>query len=822
MLTKIMTAHRGILMTSTASFVAMLATTAFPESSVNAQDVMLFEEIVVTAQKREETLQEVPVAVSVVSGTALKDNFVDSIDLLASLAPSLTFSTSNSDKNASVRIRGIGTNTFSSTVEPSVSFVVDGVSLARQGQGFQDLIDIERVEVLRGPQSTLFGKNASAGVINVVTKKPSKEFTFDGELQYAELDDIQVKTSVSGPLSEKVAGRLSGFYKRRDGHTDNLSTGRSINGYENWGLRGKLLIEPSENLELLLIGEYRENKAECCQWTSRNFGDDINDVSYALSGPGIAYLSSIGSVVPGETNAQAFTSGDLFNDSKQWGVSLEANWDIGEYTLTSITAVKNWDFDNNTDIDGTSNALPITSTPSFDIGIGIPVSFVPQDNTFPVLDINGHQSTVTQYSQEVRLQSPIGEKFDYVVGLYGFYFDFDDSFDRRYGFVFPFEVAPGLYFGTPLFLSGTQSSRVNNRNIAAFGQANYHINDKLDLILGGRLLYERLEYDEFIDQQSVLVEGDTNLYASAPPLDTRNDPASTSDTATTVKAGLSYEVNDTLNTYFTYTSGYKGRASQTFSTLDFDPVTNLPVTNVVVNNVDPETSDAYELGFKYLSENKRFQVNLALFLTKYQGLQFQIFDPSTNTVLLANAGQAETKGIEADFIARPIDNLTLSGSFAYIKATVDELLGETCYPGQKISEGCDVNGGGDFGTQDLFGADLPNSPDLKFNIAARYDREVSSSGMRGFAQVSYNWQDDTQFVLGGSEDTVQESYGIMNASVGLTSADGKYTFTLYAKNLLDKQYATTLFYDFLVPGLINHYVPREAERYFGASLRVSF
>ncbi|WP_417450167.1 TonB-dependent receptor [Kordiimonas sp.] len=790
----------------------------------NASNQVQFEEIIVTAQKREETLQEVPIAVSVLSGNALRDNFVDSIDTLTTLAPSLTFSTSNSDKNASVRIRGVGSFTFANTVEPSVSFVVDGVSLARQGQGFQDLIDIERVEVLRGPQSTLFGKNASAGVINVVTKKPSKDFEYDGEVQYAELDDVQVKASVSGPLSEKVGGRLSGFYKTRDGHIENLSTGRSGNGYENWGIRGKLLVEPSGALELQLIGEYRENKAECCQWTARGFGEDRDDVSYALNNSGQAFLASIGDVVPSPTNKEAFTNGDLFNNSRQWGVSLEANWDVGEYTLTSISAVKSWDFDNSTDIDGTSNALPISATPVRDIGIGIPVSLgVPHENTLPVLDINGHQSKVTQYSQELRLQSPIGEKFDYVAGLYGFYFDLDDAFDRRYAYVYPYQVAPGVFYGTPVFLSGTKYSTVNTRNVAAFGQANYHINDKLDLIIGGRVLYERLEYDVFVDQQDVLVEGDTNIYASAPALDIRNNPVSTSDTAATIKAGFAYEIDDTLNSYFTYTTGYKGKASESYSVIETDPQTNQPVTNTYINEVEPETSDAYELGLKYLSDDKRFQMNLALFLTKYKGLQFQIFDPSTNTARLANAGRAETKGVEADFIFRPqVEGLTLSGSFAYVKAKVSELLGQTCYPGQKATEGCDINGGGDFGTQDLFDVDLPNSPDLKFNVSARYEREISASGAMGFAQVTYNWQDETQFQLGGTDDTIEDSYGIMNASVGVASADGRYTLTLFAKNLIDKQYSTALFYDFLVPGLVDQYVPREAERYFGASLRVSF
>ena len=481
----------GVGQRSMVSAVAIFAAATAAQTPVFAQDSIEFEEIIVTAQKREQTLQEVPLAVSVLSGNALRDNFIDSIDALTTLAPSLTFTKGSSDANASVRIRGIGTFTFSRTVEPSVSFVIDGVSLARQGQGFQDLIDIERIEVLRGPQSTLFGKNASAGVINVVTKKPSDEFEFDAEVRYAELNEVNVKASVSGPLTEKIKGRFSSFYKKRDGHIEDTFDGRDLNGYENWGVRGKLLIEASDNLELQIIGEYRENTAACCVWQARGFTDDANDVSFAESNNGISYLASNGGIVPSNSNNQSYVGGEIANDSDQWGVSLEANWDIGEYTLTSITAVKSWNFDNNIDVDGTANTIAITN--------------VANTTGLPVLDINGSEMAIKQYSQEIRLQSPIGEKFDYVVGLYGFKFDLDNRFDRRYGFIFPFQVFPGFIVDLPLFASGSAYTAVRTRNIAAFGQANYHINEKLDFIFGGRVLNERLEYSEFSDLNSAFI-----------------------------------------------------------------------------------------------------------------------------------------------------------------------------------------------------------------------------------------------------------------------------------------------------------------------------
>ena len=178
-------------------------------TGAHAQEVQSFadDQIVVTAQKREQNLQDVPIAITAVSGEQLLNAGVDSVAALSELIPSVTFTQSTGDINSSVNIRGVGTSVFSSAVEPSVSFVVDGVVLARQGQAFQDLIDIERVEVLRGPQSTLFGKNASAGVVNVITQAPSEEFEFVGEALYAELDEVQLRATASGRVSDTVISK---------------------------------------------------------------------------------------------------------------------------------------------------------------------------------------------------------------------------------------------------------------------------------------------------------------------------------------------------------------------------------------------------------------------------------------------------------------------------------------------------------------------------------------------------------------------------------------------------------------------------------------
>lgn len=231
-----------------------------PAGQDNAQDAGQVDgEIVVTAEKRSRRLQDVPLAVTALSGDALVSAQVNSAGGLAALVPSLTYTQNTSPLNNNVRVRGIGTVLFSAGIESSVSFVTDGVVMARQGQGFNDLIDVERVEVLRGPQGVLFGKNATAGVINVVTKAPSERFEGSADLTIAELGEYRLRGTVSGPLAEGIRGRLTGFYTKDNGWATNEVTGRRVFGTEDFGLRGKLAFDVSDNFELLLIGEDRKS-----------------------------------------------------------------------------------------------------------------------------------------------------------------------------------------------------------------------------------------------------------------------------------------------------------------------------------------------------------------------------------------------------------------------------------------------------------------------------------------------------------------------------------------------------------------------------------
>jgi len=591
-------------------------------------------DIVVTAQRREERLIDVPIAVTALSGDTLANNQVRGIDTLQQLVPSLTFTQSTNDLNNNVRIRGVGTALFNVGLESSVSFVVDGVVLSRQGQGFQDLIDIERIEVLRGPQGVLFGKNATAGVINVVTKRPSDSLTFEGEAVIAEQDEYRLRGSVSGPLGTRAGFRLTGFWNDVGGHIRNIATGRDYNGGESYGVRGKLEFEPSDTLNLLLIGDYRKSKADCCQFQARSFA---NPVALSLLAP----------IVPSRTNTRVQNDAATFNNTEQWGASLEANLQVGDHTLTSISAYRTWDFANNIDVDGLNNPKPLFLLPLVATGIG-------------QFNVNGGTTDIKQLSQELRISSPTGGFLEYVAGLFYYDLDLDRGFNRRVFFCLPGgangPAVPGQPCAVPQPRSTFHDANTKTKNYAAFGQLTANITDALSLIGGFRVQKEKVSY-------SGNRPGTGILGGDLPLLGPSVGANSVSDTDLSLKGGVQYAFARNAQAYFTYTQGYKGRGYDVEVTANF--ATQQPVR--------PETVDAYELGFKGATADGRLSVNVALFHQKYDDLQVQATTQvnGLNQFVQTNAGSSTSKGVEVEFTARPTDRFTLSGGLTFLDADIN-------------------------------------------------------------------------------------------------------------------------------------------------------
>ncbi|WP_299329487.1 TonB-dependent receptor [Parasphingopyxis sp.] len=754
--------------------------------------------IIVTAQRREQQLQDVPISVSAYSGSDLLDRQVGDLTNLTQIAPSVTFTQSTNALNSSVQIRGVGTSVFSSAVEPSVSFVVDGVVLSRQGQAFTDLIDIERIEVLRGPQSTLFGKNASAGVVNVVTQRPSNDFELQADFTIAEMDEYRARASVSGPITDTIGARLTGFYTDVGGHIDNQFDNREFNGSERWGLRGKLEFDITPTVNLLLIGDYRESDDACCMWQAREF----NNPAFFVANPNIT---------PSPTNREVNINAPLFNRTESWGVSAEANIDIGEHVLTSVTAYREWDFRNAIDVDG---------TPS----LGVP--------GITGFDINNGETNIEQFTQEIRLTSPSGGVVEYILGAFYFDLNLDRLFTRKLCLAglsaeacpqISVPPAPGFPPILPLSQSGFFNGDVENRNYAAFADVTVNIADNFRVIGGIRVLREELDVG-LVRPLEPLFPGDAVLNAQIAPAnifvdedgDGNLDPivqnGSIRDTAVTGRAVVQYDFSPDANIYASYSRGYKGPTADVAFDPDF-----VPGDRSIFPTVAPETSNAYEVGFRSQALDGAFTFNVSAFLADYNNFQSQSFDAAAATFVLSNVGRVRTKGVEIEFSAQPSDRFNFSGGISYTDAEVRSFPNGQCFTPAALDPDC-VNG-----VKDLAGARLPNSPTWRAILNARYDQPLSDS-LTGFLQAGMRWQSDTQFSITQNPNTIQDGYAIVDASVGLTADDGRYTVTLFVRNLFDTNYTNFIFQDPVLTGQINlnQYAPRDADRYFGGSVRVRF
>jgi iron complex outermembrane receptor protein len=712
--------------------------------------------IVVTATRREATLQDVPVAVTVMSGERLDQAGVSATDALVDVAPSLTYTKGANELNSSFSIRGVGTTVFSVAAEPSVSVVVDDVVFARAGMGFQDLVDIERVEVLRGPQSTLFGMNASAGVVSVTTKAPSRVLSGDFDTLVTEDGEFQQRGTISGPLGDNAGARLSAFYNQFDGSSLNFHDGERLNDYENWGVRGKLAIDPTAALSLTVIGDYRKGNSTPIA-TIREFAIPARS---ALIAP----------AVPGDENTDVNVDGDTFNRTEQWGFSGKAEYAFdSDYTLTSVTAYRNWWFHNNVDVDGTPNP--------------------PMPGLF-TWNINEGTVDLSQFSQEVRLASPQWDRFDFLVGAFFLDLDLARMFQRRW--VFP---AGGQ--------SGRSDANVGTQNVAAFASANFRPTDALTVFGGLRLLRHKITWDFLRDPANVLVPGDTPQ--SGIPGTFADFEGKLVDTALIGNIGARYEIGDLGNVYASYSRGYKGGAAD----VEFGAENNAPVL--------PEESDAFEAGLKMSTPDRVLSANLAVFYTKFRNYQAQSRGESDLApFILRNAGEVSTRGVEAEFFLKPTGLLDMSLGVAWIDAKIDEFPGGPCYFQQTAAQGC-VSG-----AQDLSGATLPNSPEWKITASARQKIPLESLPFDAFVQANGSYQSEVQYALSQDPRTVQEGYALFNAAIGIEDKDGHYTFQIFGRNLTDQFYPGELFPSPSQGGRVTMQIARGSQRYFGVQGSVSF
>ncbi|MDP5031130.1 MAG: TonB-dependent receptor [Paraglaciecola sp.] len=768
------------------SYVAI--STAALAQEAPKEDQGLLEKITVTAQKRVENLNEVPVAVSVLREDQINAAFAANIEGLQALVPSVSFRKGNTNRNSAITIRGIGTISFSVAAEPSVSTVVDGVVLGRSGQAFIDLYDLERIEVLRGPQGTLFGKNASAGVVNISTKKPTAGFEGNAELSLYQDNEYRLKASVSGELNDNAFGSVTVLKSQFDGYIKNVHNNEMTNGYDKEGVRAMLNYEAAGDTNMLFIFENMKSNDNCCA-----------DLELTPSGrhPGSEAL-------PNSTG-----SGDFDFDQRKidhdfetrtidetTGFSLQIDKPIGSHEFTSITAYRSWDNTELREGDFTS------------IGGTQPIP----TGTFLLHD-TGIQNW-KQTSQEFRFASPTGNDLEYQVGFFWWKQQSERNFTRDASCSGNLTTTIQNYLSTQLgqdaptaeqadqfiadnllscnrndIVSATAFMNTEFNNWALFADGKYHINEDFRLLFGMRYTDDEVSFEHNRYNNDEYGRGGIGVRDFATNFDGKTD-----ETNVSVKVGAQFDINKDSMVYATYSQGYKGPAFNVF--YNMNPTDTLPIGK--------ESSDAYELGYKFASRDLIF--NAAIFRTEIDGFQAnnsELLDGVTIT-RLTNAGSVITQGIEADVLWQVSESFTLSGGFASVDAEVDEFL---CPVGSATCDG-------------RSGADLPFSPDLKYSVVGEYTWELAD--MNVILNSSYVYTDE---IFAGAPGATAQSnpeallpdYGILNASLAFSFDDDAYRVTLIGKNLTDESFITTYSGDGF-----RYQIPRDADRYFGVQFKARF
>ena len=727
-----------------------------------AQAPAQLEEIVVTANKRAESIQNVPASVLAVPADTLERVNVRTFDDLVTVIPSVTISKTTQPANNSINIRGIGTYAYSIATQPSTVVVVDEIPQAFQAEAFTSLMDVQQVEVLRGPQSTLFGKSASAGVINITTKAPTDRFSAQVDAQGTSDDQEVVQASVSGPLSDTFKYRISAGYDDYKGNLHNLTTGAWLDGQEDQTLRGKFEWQPNGEWTVTLLPYMIDTVASCCA-----------AAPYFVS-PGVTFSKSnlpvsqiLQGITPSPTNTWLRNDVNAKGDAYDIGSGFKILRDFENgMSLASISSYDHYTLHDTQDTDGTSYNYALLQAGAPPGGSG-----------------NGGYFSVNGVTEELRLTSPSTGPVTYVTGGYFSNSDSKAYFVRGSNDLGTYNGASSL----PTSNSSTYAQYTDHAAIkteALYGQVTGNLTDKLSVVGGLRLHHEQVQY-EFWDQVHNIYYGSPDCSTKSPTL-----PISTcnSDTVVTDKAAIEYHFTPDLMVFADYATGYKGLAYDLTSSLTTrtlvtsGPYTGIPVADSIAAKqpIRPERSRDYELGFKGSFLDRRATWNLTGFYEEFTGFQAQSRDEQTGVNELESIGKVTSSGVETELALRPVQEITFSASGSWDVAKMNDFPAGQCFAFQTVAQGC-VNS-----QQNLSGKPLPNAPRWSGNLNGEYEHPLFGN-TSGFVALAYRWQSRVIFNLLQDPDSVQDAYGIFNLSTGLETEHWK--LTAFVNNLFDTHYA---------------------------------
>ena len=835
--------------------------------AASAQTEGGLEEVVITAQKRVATLQDVPVAVTAVSGEAIENNQIRDAKDLQQLVPSLSVSTAASATNTTFSIRSLGTSTFNPGLEASVGIFVDGVYFARQGAAINDFMSLDRVEVLRGPQATLFGRNTPAGVVSFVTKAPDFDFNGAAEVTAGNLSSKIVRGTVTGPISETLAYRLDGNWNQRDGIVTNVRDGRDLNDRDRYSVRGQLLSKLSDDTTIRFIADFAKIDEECCAAPFSFYAPVSTVVIPALGGTLLPANPFAGKIA---------IDNPVFTQTESKGVSVQVDHKFSGFDLTSITAFRQYDEYQNFDAD------------------------------FTTLDLAGDRLVTQDYktfTQEIRLASSGENKLDWQVGA--FFYDNKLNHDNRTPYGSQLRAfADGLtrsasapsgavtlveqLTGTPsgTFLGTGQGLRrenyaYNTKSTSAFGQLDFHVTDKLTVTAGLRYTKESKDMEALVDifdpfsainmvtfgrqvifgqaftQTTGLAANPANIAAVTaanpaaiaqlnavataystdparnpflgltalqfnPPATVPNFTRDRSENNLSGNFIVAYDASEDTNVYASWSRGFKAGG--------FNLSANASITGVY--EFEPEIATNIELGLKTKLFDNTTRLNVAVFKQDLKDFQENIFTGSGFG--LANAGKVSLKGAEVEFAVRPSQYLTLGGGLTYMfESKYDSFTANSCYPAQAVDAGIyasaaavpsgncgriiNVTTGLPITVQNSSGKDR-NTPELTANLNGQLAVPVGNN--LGFLNASLYHVGEQNFA--GNQNPIRAvgAVTLLNASAGLRSQDGKWSVEVWSRNLTDQQYTQGNFESVGQPGSVNSYLAEP--RTYGITLRTRF
>lgn len=722
--------------------------------------------IIVSARRRDESAQDVPIALSVVGSETLEATGNYTLTQVQQIVPSLQVFSFN-PRNTNINIRGLGSNVALTNdgLENGVGFYIDNVYYGRVGQSQFDLVDLAQIEVLRGPQGTLFGKNTTSGAINISSKKPVFDPEFSGEASVGDYGYYQLRASASGGvIDDLLAVRLSGSVTERRGFLYNVTQNERAQDYSNWSVRGQLLFTPSADVEVRIIGDFaRQKQNHVLNVFADYFGTYENGATIANNFaqraarfPGYVFPT----IDPFARRGEA--DGHYQSNMDGYGVSGQVDWDVGAAKLTSITAYRWWDWNPANDGDSTS---------------------------LPVITKAQQANRQRQFSQEIRLASDGGGPIDYVVGAYYFWQVIRGKGATAYG------PAAGLWNlpAVPVAVSdaalngfeANSTSDPRTRSYAVFGQVDWKFADRLTLTAGLRFTHEKKDgsFNQFHAAGTDLSTLPAATAAAALAIRNQFNPVVSYSTAFTDNslsglATLSWQFSDEALAYATWSRGNKSGGLN---------LTNLPAG--IDPDVAPEKVDSYEIGIKSQWFDRRVTLNLAGYWTEIGDYQTAITEQVPNTVnvrqYIANIPGVRSRGVEGDLSFAPSDRASFYASVAYADTTYSDYPNAPQAP-ERLNQG---------GIQDLTGEQLPGVPKFTYTLGGDVSAPLGALGGRDLSVYAHgDYSHRSTFNTSSSNSIYADvpAYGIANARIGFRTDDGLLDLSLWARNLFDKDYFQTL------------------------------